>query len=240
MCTIRLWPERSGRLHQLRRITHIETSPHSGFRSNLHQRRRKISEVCPVWRCEPGASARRGLLRPRVCEPCPRTCRARRLLSGTPRTKPILKPRGKFRLVVPDLKKVATDYLAANETGSSCASHDFMRNSYFGTTARQRSLIGRLSASLGNSDHLWMGDAPSMMMRLRKWGLKGSEWQNFAILLIPPLPWLKMNLNLQERSPSRPRSQDRIHPYPPLPDRRTRAGLRYRRSFFRLKSIRPL
>jgi hypothetical protein len=72
------------------------------------------------------------------------------------RTFTMLKPGGRFRLVVPDLEWRARAYLAALESGQRQANDTLMRSAHLGM--EKRSLV----ASLGNSLHLWMWDEPSM------------------------------------------------------------------------------
>lgn len=68
----------------------------------------------------------------------------------------ILKPGGRFRLIVPDLEWRARSYIADIDSGNRQANDDFMRSAHLGTERRN------LLQALGNSNHLWMWDEPSM------------------------------------------------------------------------------
>lgn len=72
------------------------------------------------------------------------------------RTYDMLKPGGRFRLVVPDLEWRARGYVAALDAGNRQANDTLMRSAHLGL--EKRSLV----TSLGNSLHLWMWDEPSM------------------------------------------------------------------------------
>lgn len=82
----------------------------------------------------------------------------------------LLKPGGIFRLVVPDLKALADDYVKAYAAGDDEAAHRFMTNSCLGTPARGRGFVGRLVELYGNSKHLWMWDERSLTQALRAAG----------------------------------------------------------------------
>jgi len=82
-------------------------------------------------------------------------------------TRRYLKPGGTFRLVVPDLQRIARDYLANPSIG---AAHDFMEDAFIGERQRPRGLGGLLRSWLGNSRHQWMWDEKSMTERLQQAG----------------------------------------------------------------------
>ena len=84
----------------------------------------------------------------------------------------ILRDEGRFRLIVPDLHDLATEYLSAYSSGDIEASHKFMHNSYLGMKARPRNMKARLMAGLGNADHLWMWDRLSMGAALSNAGFQ--------------------------------------------------------------------
>ena len=71
----------------------------------------------------------------------------------------LLKAGGYFRLVVPDLQRIAKEYL---ESESDEASHVFMKSSYLGIEKKDRRISGKVRAALGASKHLWMWDYKSM------------------------------------------------------------------------------
>jgi SAM-dependent methyltransferase len=78
-----------------------------------------------------------------------------------------LRPGGTFRLVLPDLERLARDYLA---TPNARAAHQFMESSCLGVKSRPRGLGGFLRSWLGNSAHLWMWDERSLGEKLREHG----------------------------------------------------------------------
>lgn len=78
-----------------------------------------------------------------------------------------LSPGGTFRLVVPDLRQIAREYVA--DPGPEAALR-FMTAAGIGVVARPRSLSGRVRALLGNSAHLWMWDEASLRAELEAVG----------------------------------------------------------------------
>ena len=74
-----------------------------------------------------------------------------------------LRPGGRFRAVVPDLRLLAQEYLASED---AAAASRFMERSLLGARTRQRALLPRLRALVGNSAHLWMWDYPSLRQEL--------------------------------------------------------------------------
>jgi hypothetical protein len=74
---------------------------------------------------------------------------------------------GCFRLVVPDLERLARTYLADD---SAIASIRFMEDSCLGTTRRRRGVVEFLTEWLGSSRHLWMWDERSLGSKLREHG----------------------------------------------------------------------
>ena len=81
-----------------------------------------------------------------------------------------LQPGGVFRLVVPDLQRLARDYLAA---GDGDPAGTFMERAALGMRSRPRGLSGVLRAWLGHSRHLWMWDFASLSAELRRAGFEG-------------------------------------------------------------------
>ena len=79
----------------------------------------------------------------------------------------VLCPGGVFRSVLPDLDREVQRYLGS--TGSDRAS-EFMRATLLGLERRERGLVGALRAWLGNSQHMWMWDYPSLEHRLAQAG----------------------------------------------------------------------
>lgn len=74
-----------------------------------------------------------------------------------------LKPGASFRLIVPDLRKIAENYLKSSDPLSA---HEFMRSSYLGLEKRPKGFFNVLKTILGNSAHLWMWDYFSMHSEL--------------------------------------------------------------------------
>lgn len=81
----------------------------------------------------------------------------------------LLKPGGRFRLVVPDLKTRARQYAAAPDDDADAA-HLFLRSCYLGRPTQPSGPIGRLRQLFGRSEHLWMWDEASMAAALRAVG----------------------------------------------------------------------
>lgn len=79
----------------------------------------------------------------------------------------MLRPHGMFRLVLPDLKHLATAYVEAND---ATAAHRFMEDTYLGVKHRPRGLEGLLRSWMGHSAHLWMWDYPSLATELEAAG----------------------------------------------------------------------
>ena len=85
-------------------------------------------------------------------------------------TRSYLRKDGIFRLVLPDLRKLAEDYLS--RSGPEAA-HRFMVDAHLGYDHRERGARGLLRAALGNSRHLWMWDYESLAEELGRIGFKG-------------------------------------------------------------------
>jgi hypothetical protein len=80
----------------------------------------------------------------------------------------LLKPGGRFRLVVPDLRARAELYIS--DHGSEHGASWFLRSSGLGRERRMRGLVGKLSQAFGRSAHLWMWDEVSMSDALARVG----------------------------------------------------------------------
>ncbi len=78
-----------------------------------------------------------------------------------------LRTGGIFRFVLPDLERLARNYL---EDSNDRAAMDFMEQSYLGTKTRPRGLKGFVRSYFGNSSHLWMWDFKSMTRELKDAG----------------------------------------------------------------------
>ena len=66
-----------------------------------------------------------------------------------------LRPGGTFRLVLPDLERLARDDVSSTGTRGSLK---FMEDTYLGVKCRPRGLGAFVRSWLGNSAHLWMWD----------------------------------------------------------------------------------
>ncbi len=85
---------------------------------------------------------------------------------------------GLFRLVVPDLRVLARDYVNSHEPN---AAETFIRATMLGTESRPRNLAGRLRRSLGNAQHLWMWDYEGLEKELRAAGfsrVRAAKWHD--------------------------------------------------------------
>lgn len=81
----------------------------------------------------------------------------------------ILKPGGTFRMVLPDLRHIATVYVS---NASPDAAIDFMKETRLGAESRVRGFMGLLRSWLGNSEHLWLWDFESLSRELVTAGFK--------------------------------------------------------------------
>ncbi|HEX6860416.1 MAG TPA: methyltransferase domain-containing protein, partial [Caulobacteraceae bacterium] len=97
----------------------------------------------------------------------------------------IMRPGAVFRLIVPDLKVLAEEYLKRLKRGDPEASSTFMRDGYFGVESRPKGLLRRLESMLGNSAHLWMWDEVSMTEALVRAGFRDVRPVRFGDADIP-------------------------------------------------------
>ena len=84
-------------------------------------------------------------------------------------TRKTLRKQGIFRLVVPDLLSAAIRY---TENRGDDAAIRFMNETVLGVPERKRGAASLLRLWLGNSQHLWMWDFPSMRRELAEAGFK--------------------------------------------------------------------
>lgn len=75
----------------------------------------------------------------------------------------LLEKGGTFRFVLPDLNRLAQEYIKSEKEDASI---DFMDKSYLGRRSRPHGLRGLLKCILGNSSHLWMWDYQSISIEL--------------------------------------------------------------------------
>jgi hypothetical protein len=85
-------------------------------------------------------------------------------------------PGGVWRLVVPDLRVLATRYLESNRPD---AAEEFMSESGLGRRGLRRR-GSELVRVLGNSVHLWMWDFESLSDRLRSHGFTAIRRADFG------------------------------------------------------------
>lgn len=88
----------------------------------------------------------------------------------------VLRPGGRFRLVMPDLRYCIDTYLASS---SPTASHEFMRMTLLGEERRVRGLAGLLRSWLGHADHRWLWDYPAIESELKAAGFMGIRRATF-------------------------------------------------------------
>jgi predicted SAM-dependent methyltransferase len=82
----------------------------------------------------------------------------------------VLRPGGLFRVVVPDLEHAARVYVLEVEQGIEDANDRFLRRVLLGREKRVHGFRGLIETLFGNSAHLWMWDAPSLTVLLRRRG----------------------------------------------------------------------
>lgn len=75
----------------------------------------------------------------------------------------ILKPGGVFRLVLPDLKALASWYVQSEDPRAAL---QFVGATHLGTRQRARGVKGALKTLFGNGPHLWMWDYASLEAEL--------------------------------------------------------------------------
>lgn len=84
----------------------------------------------------------------------------------------ILKSRGCFRLVLPDLEFYIKLYQSEKSENPEMAANNFLKNSMLGIERRERGFIGFIKLFFGNSKHLWMWDYPSLFKKLEEAGFE--------------------------------------------------------------------
>jgi predicted SAM-dependent methyltransferase len=84
----------------------------------------------------------------------------------------MLKPGGRFRLIMPDLKVLVDDYLADKANGDAEASIRFIKRTIMGMEERPPTLKGRTKQAFGYLGHLWLWDTESTINELEKVGFK--------------------------------------------------------------------
>jgi predicted SAM-dependent methyltransferase len=99
------------------------------------------------------------------------------LKSALKNTCSFLSEDGIFRFVIPDLRYYAERYV--NDL-SAMAAHTFMKDTCLGQEKRERHLSGFFLQWIGNSQHRWMWDYPSIEKELRQAGFLKIRRANFG------------------------------------------------------------
>ena len=84
-------------------------------------------------------------------------------------TRDYLEEGGVFRFVLPDLERLAKDYLSSDDPGAASV---FMEEAYLGKKSRARGFNGFVRSWMGNSAHLWMWDYKGMAAELDRAGFR--------------------------------------------------------------------
>lgn len=91
-----------------------------------------------------------------------------------------MKHGGVFRLVLPDLDYLIRLYIQKTQEGSSAPALEFMQATGLGLEKRERGIKGLVYTLLGNSQHLWMWDFPSLVHELEAAGFTGIRRAQFG------------------------------------------------------------
>jgi SAM-dependent methyltransferase len=102
----------------------------------------------------------------------------------------MLRPGGVFRLVLPDLEFLISEYVRST---SPSRAETFIRSTLMGIEQRDRSVRGLLECFLGNSRHLWLWDYSGLahelasigFQRIRRASLGDSPHSEFANVEAP-------------------------------------------------------
>lgn len=81
----------------------------------------------------------------------------------------MLRPGGVFRLVLPDLEFLISEYVRST---SSSRAETFIRSTLMGTERRDQSVRGLLECFLGNTRHLWLWDYSGLAHELAAVGFQ--------------------------------------------------------------------
>lgn len=82
----------------------------------------------------------------------------------------MLKPGGRFRLIVPDLEERVRQYVDAKAANIADANDRLLRSLHVGVEQRPQSLGQHMRSAFGNSRHLWMWDHASIQAALANAG----------------------------------------------------------------------
>jgi SAM-dependent methyltransferase len=84
----------------------------------------------------------------------------------------LLRPGGRFRLIVPDLEWRVARYAAASARRAPSAADDLMRACLLGQFSRNRTIVDAAKGWLGKSRHLWMYDFAALQSLLDAAGFR--------------------------------------------------------------------
>lgn len=84
---------------------------------------------------------------------------------------------GTFRFVLPDLERLARDYLVSTETNASI---QFMEQAHLGKKQRPRGMKEFIREFIGNSQHLWMWDFKALTCELEHVGFQNIRRAEFG------------------------------------------------------------
>lgn len=84
----------------------------------------------------------------------------------------MLEKDGHFRMVLPDLEYSARLYIKQLDEGNSEASITFLNETLLGVKSRKKGFMSMVKNAYGNSEHLWMWDAASLSLELKKAGFR--------------------------------------------------------------------
>jgi hypothetical protein len=84
----------------------------------------------------------------------------------------MMRPGGYFRCVVPDLESAAREYVHDLSNHDREANTKFLEKTMLGKKQRLRGFKGLIQTTLGNREHLYMWDTPSLTNILQQAGFK--------------------------------------------------------------------
>jgi predicted SAM-dependent methyltransferase len=87
-------------------------------------------------------------------------------------THKVLKPGGKFRMVMPNLEILINSYIENKKNSKTDAALKFIKDTHMGMDSRARGIKASIVSNLGNSKHLWLWDYESAIPEFEKAGFK--------------------------------------------------------------------
>jgi hypothetical protein len=85
----------------------------------------------------------------------------------------VLKPGGRFRLIVPDMRARAERYVAAAQSNDPDAVHQLIDSAHVGHRTGPKGAFGKFRSIFGTAIHLWMWDHAAMAKELADAGFVG-------------------------------------------------------------------